>query len=75
MFQLKFCLKFLKLVYYCTSVHGRRQRGADEPWPPWIFKHGTNIVDRGLKVPFFGLFLLFFVIFFRCPPPFLEEAK
>jgi len=27
---------------------------------PWIFKHGTNIVDRGLKVLFFGLFLLFF---------------
>jgi len=23
--------------------------------PPWIFKHGTNIVDRGLKVLFFGL--------------------
>jgi len=24
--------------------------------PPWIFIYGTNIVDRGLKVVFFGLF-------------------
>jgi len=32
--------------------------------PPWIFKHGTNIVDRGLKVLFFANFRSFF----RCPP-------
>jgi len=32
--------------------------------PLWIFKHGTNIVDRGLKVLFFGLFSL---------PPFPPE--
>jgi len=44
------------------------------PPPPsgcaqWIFIHGTNIVERGLKVLFFGLF-------FHCllPPP-LEEAQ
>jgi len=30
------------------------------PPPPWIFIHGTDIVDRGLIVLFFGLFLLFF---------------
>jgi len=24
--------------------------------PPWVFKHGTNIVERCLKVLFFGLF-------------------
>jgi len=30
---------------------------------PWIFKHGTNIVHRGLKLLFFGLFLLFFGLF------------
>jgi len=30
---------------------------------PWIFKHGTNIVDRDLKVLFFGHFLLFFGLF------------
>jgi len=47
--------------------HGRRQRGAGGRGSPWIFKHGTNIVDRGLKVLFFGLVLLFSV-FFRCPP-------
>jgi len=31
--------------------------------PPWIFKHGTNIVDRGLKLLFFGLFYYFSVFF------------
>jgi len=31
--------------------------------PPWIFKHGTNIVDRGLEVLFFGLFFLFLGFF------------
>jgi len=51
-------------------VHGRRQRGAGGPWPPpWIFKHGTNIVDRGLKVLFLGLFLLFFGLFSVFPLP------
>jgi len=35
--------------------------GAGGLWPLWIFKHGTNIVDRDLRVLFFGPF-------FRCPP-------
>jgi len=35
--------------------------------PLWIFKHGTNIVDIGLKVLFFGLFLLFFGLFSDAP--------
>jgi len=30
---------------------------------PWIFKHSTNVVDRGLKVLFFGLFCYFIGIF------------
>jgi len=34
--------------------------------PPWIFKHSINIVDRGLKVLFFGLFSVGLL---------LEEAK
>jgi len=39
--------------------------GQGGPWPPpWIFKHGTNIVNTGLKVLFFGLFLLFFGLYF-----------
>jgi len=42
--------------------------GARGPCPPWIFKHGANIVDRSLKVLFFGLFCYFFGLFFRCPP-------
>jgi len=37
------------------------------PGPPWIFKHCTNIVNKGLKVLFFGLF-------FRCHPS-LEDAN
>jgi len=37
--------------------------------PPWIFIHGTNIVERALKV----LFLAIFWSFLRWPP--LEEAK
>jgi len=44
--------------------------------PPWIFIHGTNIVDRGLKVLFFGVFKLFFGayqlffgLFSVAPPP------
>jgi len=44
-------------------------RGA---WPPWIFKHITNIVDRGLKVLFYGLFC-YFSAFFCCSPPLLEN--
>jgi len=43
--------------------HGRRQRGAV---PPRIFIHSTNIVDKGLKVLFFGVF---FRYFFVAPPP------
>jgi len=35
---------------------------------PWIFIHGTNVVDRGLKVLFFGQFLLFFGLFSVAPP-------
>jgi len=63
-------------------THGRRQRGAGGPClPPWIFKFGTNIVDRGLKVLFFGFFCYFsaffaiFRSFFRCLPSPLEEAE
>jgi len=52
---------------------------------PWIFIHGTDIVDRGLivlffsifsvlppeeAVLFFGLFFAIFWSFFRCSPPF-----
>jgi len=31
-------------------------------WPPWIFIHGTDIVDKGLIVLLFGSFLLFFTV-------------
>jgi len=36
--------------------------------PPRIFKHGINIVDRGLKVLFFGLFFATLQYFFPFPP-------
>jgi len=39
--------------------------------PPWIFIHGTNTVDRGLKVLFFCVFAIF-RSFFRWPP--MEES-
>jgi len=35
--------------YFVHYIHGRRQQGA------WIFKHGTNEVERGFIVLFFGL--------------------
>jgi len=41
---------------------------------PWIFIHGTDIVDRGIIVIFFGLFLLFFGIF-SVPPPSWKRAS
>jgi len=50
--------------------------GGGRPVAPldfYIFMYGTNIVDKGLKVLYFGPFLLFFGLFFRWPP--LEEAK
>jgi len=34
----------------------------------WIFIHGTNIVDRSLKVLFFGIFCYFSVFFSLAPP-------
>jgi len=37
--------------------------------PPSILKHGTNIVNRGLKV----LFSAFFRYFFCWPPPLLKN--
>jgi len=42
--------------------------GSGGPCPPWIFIRGTNTVDRGLKVLFFGVFLLFLGLFSVGPP-------
>jgi len=46
--------------------------GGQGPVVPLDFQHGTNIVDRGLKVLFFGLFC-YFSVFFSVAP--LKEAK
>jgi len=49
--------------------------GAEEGGAgPRIFKHGTNVVDRGLKVLFLGLFAIF-VFFPVALPSSPEEAK
>jgi len=67
----KFKVTYLE-IKKCTPCHGRRQREAEGRGSPLDFIHGTNIVYKGLKVLFFGVFfLLFFGPFFRCPP---EEA-
>jgi len=31
------------------EIHANRTMGVGSggPWSPWIFKHGTDIVDRG----------------------------
>jgi len=47
-------------------VHGRRQREGRAP--PWIFKHGTNIVDKVLKV-LFSAFFCYFSVFISLPSP------
>jgi len=41
-----------------VGTGGQKSRGH-----PWIFMHGTNLVDRGLKGLFFGLFWYFPVFF------------
>jgi len=41
--------------------------GVQGAVPPWIFIHGTNTVDRGLKV-LFSVFFAIFRSFFRLPP-------
>jgi len=63
----KYCSLVICKFAQCT--HGRRQRGAGRgaAAPSWIFKHGTNIVHRGLKVLFSAVFC-YFGRFFRCSP-------
>jgi len=53
------------------GVGSRGQEGCAPP--PQIFKHGTNIVDKGLKVLFFGLFC-YFRAFFPLSLP-VKETK
>jgi len=43
---------------YADGGYGRRHA-----WPHWIFIHGTYIVNKGLIVLFFSLFLLYFGYF------------
>jgi len=52
----------------CHLLPWASAAGGRGACPPWIFIHGTNIVNKGLIVIFFGLFLLFFGLFLHCPP-------
>jgi len=59
----------IKSYYTWASATGARGgRGL-----PRIFKHGTNIVNRGLKVLFSAFFCYFTVIFSVAPPPPLKN--
>jgi len=49
------------LVLWASAAGGRGSL--------WIFIHGTDIVDRGLKVLLFSLFLNYFLVFFPLAPP------
>jgi len=40
---------------WISTAHERRQRGSGRPCPPWIFIHGTDKLEKGLMVLFFGL--------------------
>jgi len=52
--------------------------GSGGPWPPtsWILIYGTDMVNKGFIVLFFGLFLLFgnFILEIFLPTP-LYEAR
>jgi len=48
-------------------------KGGVVPWI-FIFIHGTNIVDKGLKVLIFGVFFFYLLFFFSFPPPPLERT-
>jgi len=54
-------------MYTAVYRHGRRQQGGRAS--PCIFTRGTNIVNGGLIVLFFSLFLLFFGVFSVALPP------
>jgi len=55
--------KFMYKLYIMFAVTVRLGMGIGSgglwPWPPWVFIHSTDIVDRGLIVLFFGLFCYF----------------
>jgi len=43
--------------------------GGRDPWPPWIFIHGTDMVGRGLIVVFFVVFFCYFFSLFSVAFP------
>jgi len=50
--------------------HTWASAGGRAVGPPWIFKHGTNIVEIGLKVLFSAFFAIFRSFFPLLPSPF-----
>jgi len=67
------CIFIKKSVKNRLSIGSMSVGGRGAVASPWIFKHCTNIVDRGLKVLFFGLFCYFWSSYPL--PPTLEEAN
>jgi len=51
-----------------APVEGRNVRTNTIQCAPWIFIHGTDIVDRGLIVLFFVFFFAIFWSFFPLLP-------
>jgi len=49
---------YIKNVLRTIEAWASAAEGREGPWPSWIFVHGTDIVDRGLIVLFFGIFPL-----------------
>jgi len=62
--QKLFCLEVFRQAGPPQRTWASAAEDRESRDPTWIFKHGTNIVNRGLKVLFFGLFMLFFGLFF-----------
>jgi len=63
-------IKFITGTIKCMGVGSGRQGGVASPW---IFKHGTDIVDRGL-IMLFSVFFAIFRFFFFFSLDHLEEA-
>jgi len=74
---------FRRFCNHIFSVITRKRKANADPWAsavgdrravlPWIFKHGTNIVDRGLEV-LFSAFFAIFRPFLPLPPPLLGRG-
>jgi len=69
LFEYCIVLPILSLFFWNNGYYSwASTAGGREAVAAWIFIHGTNIVERGYKVLFFGVFYYFSVFFFRWLP-------